>query len=184
MRAVGASVFTGGAATGAPLASGTLAQSVGGTGILGNIFNGAAKVLSGGPLGVFTAGTAAAPAAATAAATGGLGAAVPAAAADAAVAAAPTATGMAPAWKGLGNFLQSEGGAGLLQGLGEGLGKYQELKSYEDMRNADRDYLIDKDRRESESYDVDPSVYVGGPKTTREVWKYNRNSGQIESVRV
>lgn len=184
MRGVGASLFTGGAAAGVPLAQASTTVASGG-GILSNLFNGAAKVLSGGPLGVITGATAAAPAAATAAATGGLGSVLPAAAAgatDAALVAAPTATGMAPAWKGLGNFLQSEQGAGLLAGMGEGIGKYQEIKSYEDMRNADRQYQVDKDRRISESYDVDPSVYVGGPKT-REAWKYNPQSGQIESVR-
>lgn len=185
MRGVGASLFTGGAAAGVPLAQASTTVASGG-GILSNLFNGAAKVLSGGPLGAMTAATGAAPAAATAAATGGLGSVLPAAAAtgaaDAALVAAPTATGMAPSWKGLGNYLQSEAGASMIAGLGEGIGSYQQIKSYEDMKNADRDYLIDKDRRITESYDVDPSVYVGGPKT-REAWKYNPQSGQIESVR-
>lgn len=194
VRGVGASLFTAGAATGASVASqaatggtGILAKIFGSGSTLGNMLSGAANIMASGPAGAVTAAMAA-PAAAVTGATG-LGANVASAAEPLVNAATPTGlvpTGISGAVKGFGNFLSTEGGAGLLAGLGAGIGSYQESKTYEDQKNADRQYLIDKDRRVTEGYNVPMSALAGGtpslmvkPKTA---WKYNPQSGQIETV--
>lgn len=84
----------------------------------------------------------------------------------AAATAAPVAAAAAPAASGgimggLGKFLTSETGGGLIAGLGKGLGAYMDQKAKADEAQKDRQYLIDKEQRLQDSYNVDPSVLPG-----------------------
>lgn len=89
-------------------------------------------------------------------------------------------------FKGLGNFLNTEAGAGLLGGLGQGIGDYQKLQAEEDMREADRQFLRDKEQRITDSYKVGEGALVGGvvngSSQAQGVWSYNAKTGQIEKA--
>ena len=131
---------------------------------------------------------------------GGLGTAAMAATAGAGAGAGAggTTAGGGGLLGGLGNFLKTEGGAGLISGLGAGIGEYMKAKSEQEIAEADRQFLLDKERRITEGYDVPTSALVGGTAraadTTvrptpaqaygREAWRYNPATGQIESTRV
>jgi hypothetical protein len=192
VRGVGASLFTAGAATGSSVAAqaasggtGILAKIFGSGSTLGNMLSGAANIMAAGPAGAVTAAMAA-PAAAVTGATG-LGANVASATEPLVNAATPTGlapTGLGSTVKGFWEGLGPEGKAGLLQGLGSGIASYQESKTYEDQKNADRQYLINKDKNITESYNVPMSALAGGTPTVKAkvAWKYNPQNGQIETV--
>jgi hypothetical protein len=86
--------------------------------------------------------------------------------------------------KGLGNFLNSEGGAGLIGGIGESLGQERAATLLEESREKDRQFLRDKEQRITDSYNVNPAALVGGvvngSSSAQGTWSYNPKSGQIE----
>jgi hypothetical protein len=187
---VGATLFTGGAASGGAL--GNVVNSVSGGGVLGNILTGAIKqagigALIGGAVGAMTGagfGKGAMYGALGGAVTGGLsGAAGSGLFSAAGVTPADTATGMAATGStagsaapssiaqapgvttgggGFGQFLNSEAGGAMLGGLGEGIMGYTKMKAEEKERQRDRDYLLDKEMRVRDSYDVSPEALPGG----------------------
>lgn len=67
---------------------------------------------------------------------------------------------------GLGQFLSSETGGALVQGLGSGLGNYLTTKSAADERQKDRDYLVNRDQKITDSYAVGPEALHGPAQTT------------------
>lgn len=139
---VGASVFTGGAASGA----GGIGSIASGGGVLGNIFSGAAKM----------AGNLFAPPG-MAQAAGGLFS-------SAGLAPAATATGLSPLGKaggGLFDFLKSETGAGLISGIGSGLMEKAKMDFQADETQKDRQFLYDKENRLRRSYDVPDTAFAG-----------------------
>jgi len=75
-----------------------------------------------------------------------------------AVAAAPAA---ASGGGGLGKFLSSEAGGGLIAGVGRGLGAYMDSKQRAEEAEKDRQFLRDKEQRLQDSYSVDPSALNG-----------------------
>lgn len=79
--------------------------------------------------------------------------------ASAAAAAAPAASG--GMMGGLGRFLTSETGGGLIAGLGKGLGAYMDQKAKADEAQKDRDFLRDKEQRLQDSYNIDPTALPG-----------------------
>lgn len=90
---------------------------------------------------------------------------------------------------GLGKFV-SENAGGLLMGAGQGLGAYMTQKSKEDENQRDRQYLIDRDARITDSYNVDPASLPGNgykppePDVTRPTptQKYTRRRYQYDST--
>lgn len=188
---VGATLFTGGAASGGAI--GNVVNSVSGGGVLGNILTGAIKqagigALIGGAVGAATGagfGKGAMWGALGGAVTGGLtGAAGGGLFSAAGVTPADTATGLAPTGStagsaapstvptgvatggsgasGFGQFLNSEAGGAMLGGLGEGIMGYAKQKADEKERQRDRDYLLDKENRVRDSYSVSPESLPGG----------------------
>jgi len=186
---VGASLFTGGAASGGAI--GGVIKSVTGTGVLGNILTGAIKqagigALIGGAIGAATGqgfGKGALYGALGGAVTGGLSGSGLFSAAG--LAPADTATGMAATGSsagsgvlaagasagaaaapatggGFGQFLNSETGGSLVAGLGEGLMSYASGKMDQKAREDDRQFLRDKETRLTRSYDVAPEALPGG----------------------
>jgi hypothetical protein len=99
---------------------------------------------------------------------------------------------------GEGGFFRTEGGAGLLAGLGTAAGDMYTAKKAEEAAALDRKFLRDKEKRITTSYQVDPSSLVGGgadwsgDATVRPTpaeayayssdtaWKYNPSTGMIE----
>lgn len=188
---VGASLFTGGAASGGAI--GNVINSVSGGGVLGNVLTGAIKqagigALIGGAVGAMTGagfGKGAMWGALGGAATGALSGSGLFTAAG--VTPADTPTGFAPTGRaatggigsdtvaaaaapaattgggtGLMSFLNTEAGGGLVAGLGEGLMSYAQQKSEEEERQKDRDFLRAKEERLTRSYDVAPEALPGG----------------------
>ncbi|MCV0395485.1 MAG: hypothetical protein K5872_22315 [Rhizobiaceae bacterium] len=91
---------------------------------------------------------------------------------------------------GLGQFLSSETGGSLIQGLGKGLGDYMAAKERKDAAEADRQFLREKEDRLRASYSVDPSVLHGpvtpstgrptpDQKYARPRYRYDRASGSV-----
>jgi len=202
---VGTSLFTTGAASGAgSMASGGLSGIAGsfGKSTLGNVLSGAIRTagfgaLAGGAIGAAT-GQGFMKGALMGAAGGGIMGGVsgvmtptggvmatggaPGAPTTGSVPAS-TATGFAPTGQaggggGLMSFLNSEGGAGLVAGLGEGLMEWQKMKSQQDEYNNQRDFTREQQQRVTDSYSVDPSSLPGmGPR-----YGFNAATGRIERV--
>ena len=95
---------------------------------------------------------------------------------------------MAACSKDLGNFLNSEAGAGLLGGIGEAIGEERRNELLAEREQAERDWLRERDERITESYSV-PAEALGGTyvdpdrasrPTPSTKWAYNPNSGMIE----
>ncbi len=155
---VAASVFTGGAASGAgSLASGGLSGLASGGGTLSSLLGGAAKVASG----IFGAATG----------SPGMGALVDAAgsALSGATTPAATATGFAATGTtggGFGSIFNGETLGGLVGGLGEGWMEAEKIKAIEAEKQRDRDFEQKKIDDIRNSYAVDPSVYSSAPATT------------------
>jgi hypothetical protein len=223
---VGATLFTGGAASGGAI--GNVVSSVTGGGVLGNILTGAIKqagigALIGGAVGAMTGtgfGKGALYGALGGAVTGGLSgsglfsaagltpadtptgvAPTGSSAGSGAAAAAARAPAVAAAHTGSGggllSFLGTEAGAGLLAGAGEGLMGYATMKADEKAKEADRQFLLDKEDRLRRSYDVAPEALPGGgtmpalpvtqrptpaQKYARTRYAYNSSTKQIEMV--
>jgi hypothetical protein len=136
----GASLFGGG--------GGSLLSSLTGSGgILGSLLNGAVNVVSKGVGAVsdFAFGGA------TSALGGGM-----ATGAAAAGGAAPSFLSKA------GSFLTSEQGAGLVGGLGKGLMEYEKMEQESKEKQKDRDYLLGKEMRIRNSYNVSPDSLPNG----------------------
>lgn len=201
---VGTSLFTTGAATGAgSMASGGLSGIAGafGGGTLGNVLSGAIRTagfgaLAGGAIGAVT-GQGFLKGALIGAAGGGLlggvsGAMAPAGGvmATGGVPGAPvtgavpaaTATGFAPTGQtgggGLMSFLNSEGGAGLVAGLGEGLMEWQKMKAQQDEYNKQRAFTREQQKRITDSYSVDEEALPGSGAR----YGFNAATGRIERV--
>lgn len=66
---------------------------------------------------------------------------------------------------GLFSFLNSEAGGGLLAGLGQGLMGYQQAQAAADESQADRQFLLDKEQRLRDSYNIDPNLLPGNTPT-------------------
>lgn len=142
----GASLFGGGG-------SSLLSSVASGGGILGNLLNGALNVVSKGVGGLVDAGsTLLGPA--TSSIGGGM-----AAGAAAAGGAAPSFLSQA------GDFLTSQQGAGLIGGIGKGLMEYEKMEQESKERQKDRQYLLDKEMRIRDSYNVDPASLPNGANT-------------------
>jgi len=148
----GAAVATAGAASGGGLASGALSAAAGGLnigsgGVLGNLLKGVAKV--GGFLkdGVSSAlgGMGAAVAPATEAATGGA-----------------SILGRGGMLGKIGEFASTEAGAGLISGLGQGIASYAEAQMEQEEKQKDRQFLLDKEQRLRDSYEVPYSALPNG----------------------
>lgn len=214
VSAVGKTVFTAGAATGAgSMASGGLngiISSFAGNGVLGNILTGAIKTaipgaLVGAAVGGLT-GTGVLKGAlmggAGGAVMGGFGAmagvvpgntptgveptgtttgapsALPQPSFDArwggnpappvvtptapAPAIAPGATPAPAGGNGFMSMFQGQTGAALLSGLGQGGAAYLQQKSLEEEAQRDRDAIMQRQQRITDSYNVDPAVLAGG----------------------
>jgi hypothetical protein len=155
IRAVGASLFTAGGS------SGSLFKSLLGTGsTLGNMFAGVKSVLGLSPLG------AVGDAVATTATTlgGGLGSALPAVATaaveGAGTVAANTATGVVPKLTGFGSFLRDPDvlAAGITAG-----GAFLGAKAQADAEEQARQDVLNKEKRLTNSYNVNPNSLVGSP---------------------
>jgi hypothetical protein len=155
-KGIGAVAGTAGAATGTASSGLGSLFGGGGGGVLSNIFSGVSNLFGGSTIGT-TAGNFAGP--------WGQSLGTAATAATSATGAFPTAPtvglGVGGGSSGLlGDFLGSQGGAGLIAGLGEGIGKYQELQSIEDMQATNLAYLQKQEDDRRGSYDVDPSALV------------------------
>ncbi|TPN11734.1 hypothetical protein [Mesorhizobium sp. B2-1-2] len=140
----GASLFGGG--------GGSLISSLSGNGgILGSLLNGAVNVVTQGVGGIVDAGSQLLGGASSLG--GGM--------ATGAVAAGGAAT--APSFLSkAGNFLTSQQGAGLIGGLGKGLMEYEKMEQDAKERQKDRDYLLGKEMRIRDSYNVDPASLPNG----------------------
>lgn len=161
---VGATVATAGAATGGGLFSGGISSIVGGLagggGILGNILGGVVNVATRGIVGLGE--TVMGGVQGVSSALGGTGAAT------------RLAGGMAPAaaaaaepsfWSKAGDFLTSEAGVGLIGGLGKGWMEYEKMEAESKDRQKDRDYLLAKEMRIRDSYNVPGSALPDGAST-------------------
>jgi hypothetical protein len=163
---VGATVATAGAATGGGLFSGGISSIVGGlgtgTGVLGNILNGVVNVATKGLGGLVETGMSAgrglmsafSPAVDAAASTAGIG--------GMAQGAAEAAPGF---FDKAGDFLTSEAGAGLIGGLGKGWAEYEKAQMEQEESQKDRDYLLAKEMRIRDSYNVPGSALPDGAST-------------------
>ena len=153
----GAALFTGSAATGTGIGSlsnafsggtlGSLAQGV--SNLFGAVMGQPGALVSG--LGSALGGTATSATGALPAMAGGAGA------------AADIAASTGAAGGGLGKFLSSEAGAGMLQGIGEYYAENERMKALEEEYDKRREFERESQQRITDSYDVDPSVLVGGP---------------------
>lgn len=139
----GSSLFGGGAGS-------LLSSLTGGGGILGNLLNGAMSVVSKGLGGLADFGSQIA-GGATSTLGGGM-----AAGAAAAGGAAPSFLSKA------GSFLTSETGAGLIGGIGKGLMQYEQMEQEAKEKQKDRDYLLGKEMRIRDSYNVDQASLPNG----------------------
>lgn len=178
MTGVGATAFTGAAATGASsfvdaasnigssLFSGASAAGSTST-VLGNIFKGITSTLGGATdsLGNMLVGGAGSNTLGGSAAKG-LGVGITPGGSIDTLTTAATPTGVAPT--GVTNFgdkitdfLSSEGGGNLLAGLGKGLSTYQEQQAQVERDQMLYDFKNGQEQRLRESYHVDPSVFAG-----------------------
>jgi hypothetical protein len=81
----------------------------------------------------------------------------------------------------LGDFLQSNAGAGLIGGIGESLMAERILEARAEEAEANRQYLRDEQKRKTDSYNVDDAVILGpGTKSSTGLWTYNPSTGMIE----
>lgn len=145
----GSSLFGGGGSS--------LIGSLGGSGgILGSLLNGAVNVVSKGVGAVSDfafGGGATALGDATSSIGGGM----------AAGASAAGGAAIAPSFLSkAGSFLGSEQGAGLIGGIGKGLMAYEQDQTYADEKQKDRDYLLGKEQRIRDSFNVDPASLPNG----------------------
>jgi hypothetical protein len=96
---------------------------------------------------------------------------------------------------GFWNFLQSPTGGNLIAGLGQGLMEGMAAKERREAAEADRQFLLDKEQRLRDSYNVSPSVLhgpvaedTGRPKPSekyaRPRYQYDPASGMIVTVPV
>jgi hypothetical protein len=138
----GSSLFGGGG-------SSLLGSLGGGGGILGNLLSGAMNVVSKGLGGLVDTGAQLVGGASTLG--GGM-----AAGAAAAGGAAPSFLSQA------GSFLGSEQGAGLIGGIGKGLMEYEKMNQDAKERQKDRNYLLGKEMRIRDSYNVDAGSLPNG----------------------
>lgn len=158
---VGAVAGTAGAAAGGGVTSGALAAAgsmpFSGSGLLSTLLGGARNVV--GAIGSGAKGLLAGAADVASSAT-----------ADA-TAAGVLKGGMVPKTAGssflskAGDFLKSEGGAGLIAGLGKGLGALAEARMNSEERQKDRDFLFDKEMRIRDSYELPADVLPDGRST-------------------
>jgi hypothetical protein len=146
----GASLFGGGG-------SSLLGSLTGSGGILGNLLNGVMNVTSKGLGGLVETGSQLV-GGATSALGGGMasGAAAGAGAAAGGAAIAPSFLSKA------GDFLTSETGAGLVGGIGKGLMAYEQMQADAKEKQKDRDYLLGKEMRIRDSYNVAPDALPNG----------------------
>ena len=129
---------------------GSLLSSLsGGGGILGSLLNGAVNVVTKGLGGLVDTGAQLVGGATSLG--GGM-----AAGAAAAGGAAPSFLSQA------GSFLGSEQGAGLIGGIGKGLMEYEKMEQEAKERQKDRNYLLGKEMRIRDSYNVDASALPNG----------------------
>jgi hypothetical protein len=144
----GASLFSGG---GSSLLS---SLTGGGGGILGSLLNGAVNVVSQGVGGIINTGSQL---------LGGLGEATSSGLGGGMAAGASAVGAEAPSFLSkAGSFLGSEQGAGLIGGLGKGLMEYEKMEQDAKERQKDRDYLLGKEMRIRNSYNVDPASLPNG----------------------
>ncbi|WP_292411321.1 hypothetical protein, partial [Mesorhizobium sp.] len=61
-----------------------------------------------------------------------------------------------------GSFLTSQQGAGLIGGIGKGLMEYEKMEQDAKERQKDRDYLLGKEMRIRDSYNVNPNSLPNG----------------------
>ncbi|ESZ60639.1 hypothetical protein NL532_24010 [Mesorhizobium sp. C120A] len=123
----------------------------GGGGILGSLLNGAMNVMTKGLGGLVDFGSQMAGGAT--ALGGGM----------AAGASAAGGAAMAPSFLSkAGSFLTSETGAGLIGGIGKGLMEYEKMEQEAKERQKDRNYLLGKENRIRDSYNVDPASLPNG----------------------
>lgn len=142
----GSSLFGGGA-------SSLLSSFSGGGGILGSLLNGAMNVVTKGVGGLIETGSQLLGPATTSSIGGGM----------AAGASAAGGAAMAPSFLSkAGSFLTSETGAGLIGGIGKGLMEYEKMEQDQKERQKDRDYLLGKEMRIRDSYNVDPASLPNG----------------------
>jgi hypothetical protein len=200
---VGTSLFTAGAASGAgSMASGGLSgvASSFGKSTLGNVLSGAIRTagfgaLAGGVVGAAT-GQGFMKGALIGAAGGGImggisGAMAPTGGvmatggvpgATTGSVPASTATGFAPTGQtgggGLMSFLNSEGGAGLVAGLGEGLMEWQKMKAQQDEYDNQRNFTREQQQRVTDSYKIDEGTLPGSGVR----YGFNAATGRIERV--
>ena len=165
---VGATVATAGAATGGGLFSGGISSIVGGLsgggGVLGNILGGVLNVATRGLGGLVETGLSAGNGLMSAFGTGAVDAAATTAGigggmAQGAAAAAPGFLDKA------GDFLMSEQGAGLIGGLGKGWAEYEKMGMEQEEAQKNRDYLLAKEMRIRDSFDVPASALPDGAST-------------------
>lgn len=140
----GASLFGSGARS-------LLSNLTGGGGILGNLLNGVLNVTTKGLGGIIDTGSQL------------LGGASSLGGGMAAGAAAAGGAATAPSFLSrAGGFLTSEQGAGLIGGIGKGLMEYEKMERDSKERQKDRDYLLGKEMRIRNSYNVDPASLPNG----------------------
>ena len=107
---------------------------------------------------------------------------------QAAPAASTAATAGGGLWKGLGGFLNSEAGLGLMGGIGEALTMERLYEVRREEAEAQRQYERENEQRISESYNVPSEAlytpYVDPNRAARptpgQKWAYNPASGMIE----
>jgi hypothetical protein len=165
VKGVGASLFTGAAASGQSISGGGLGSILGG-GTLGKIFGGATRVL-GGPAGQL----AGAVGTALPAATRGFGSYAPALV-DGMTTGATTVTQSGGLFKGIGDFLGSEAGIGLVGGLVGGAGDGMQQQAILDARAEEsamaRQAEEAKEQRLRDSYSVPADALPGGTEAFRD----------------
>lgn len=83
----------------------------------------------------------------------------------------------------LGKFLFSEAGGQMIAGLGggllQGMAKRDELKAAEKLADADRRFILERDQRVQDSYNVDPSVLAGN-RSKR--YRFDPDLGEVVAV--
>ena len=91
-------------------------------------------------------------------------------------------------FKGLGGFLQSEGGAAMIGGIGEAIASEREWEQVAKIKEDERRFLREQEERITAGYEV-PAEALGGTyvdperasrPTPSTKWAYNPNSGMIE----
>jgi hypothetical protein len=190
VKAIGASVFTAGAATGS--SSGALGGMFGGQGILGSMFNGVSSLFGGSTIGT-TTGNFSGP--------WGLNLADAATAATSASGVFPKAptVGLGVGGGGgessglIGQLLGSQAAMGAFAGLGSGIENYNQLQSIEDMQEKQLAHLNAAQQKVTDSYEVASSSLITGNDKPRQrtstprikmptVVKYNDTTGMLETV--